>query len=249
MAGRGGLGGRGHPVSRPACVVAFDVDDCLMPVNQAATGDTRAGLKALSDAGARLIFASGKPCSYLSGLARGLGLMDSSLVGENGAEIWLNSTMPPQRLRVELSDEERAAMRAIRERVDGVFGDRVFFQPNTVGVTAFPAKPGLTPQRVADAVDFPVPPSITLFIHVDSADWAVTRLNKGASLEQLARHLGIPMDRVAAVGDGENDVPMLEVAALALWLGAPGCGPANAVECSNGIGEVLERLRMFVETG
>jgi len=38
--------------------------------------------------------------------------------------------------------------------------------------------------------------------------------DKGSALEFLARHLGIPRDGVAAAGDGRNDLPMLEWAAL-----------------------------------
>ncbi len=38
--------------------------------------------------------------------------------------------------------------------------------------------------------------------------------DKGSALEFLARYLGIPRDQVAAAGDGRNDLPMLEWAAL-----------------------------------
>lgn len=36
--------------------------------------------------------------------------------------------------------------------------------------------------------------------------------SKGAALQWLCRHLGIPTEEVVAFGDGENDVPMLEAA-------------------------------------
>jgi len=42
------------------------------------------------------------------------------------------------------------------------------------------------------------------------------RVNKGRGVIKLAEHLGIPMSQVMAVGDGENDVPMLEVAGFGI---------------------------------
>jgi Cof subfamily protein (haloacid dehalogenase superfamily) len=44
-------------------------------------------------------------------------------------------------------------------------------------------------------------------------------VTKGAALANLARFLGIPAERVAAVGDGENDISMFEVAGLAIAMG------------------------------
>ena len=47
---------------------------------------------------------------------------------------------------------------------------------------------------------------------------------KDDALEQLAADLDVPMDRTAAVGDGANDLPMLEVAGLSV-----GYEPKDAV--------------------
>lgn len=206
----------------PEALIALDIDNCLMPVNQPAAESTRQLLLRLAAAGGRIVYASGKPCAYLSGLARGLGTMEAALIGENGAETWLHSTMPTRVLRPELREEELAALEAIRAEVARQFGDRVFFQPNRVGVTAFPFGE-LTPDAIAAHVEATVgwPEGLICYRHVDSADWAVKRVNKGDALLRLAGELGVPQHRLAAAGDSANDLPMLAVVDLAVWVGRP----------------------------
>ena len=41
-------------------------------------------------------------------------------------------------------------------------------------------------------------------------------VNKGTALRHLAEHLGIPLDQVAALGDGFNDLSMFDVAGLSI---------------------------------
>jgi Cof subfamily protein (haloacid dehalogenase superfamily) len=44
-------------------------------------------------------------------------------------------------------------------------------------------------------------------------------ISKGVALAHLAAHLGIPRERVVAIGDQENDLPMIEWAGLGLAMG------------------------------
>ena len=43
--------------------------------------------------------------------------------------------------------------------------------------------------------------------------------DKGHGLEELARAMGVPLERVAVIGDGHNDIPMFEKAGLAIAMG------------------------------
>lgn len=224
-------------------LVALDIDNCLMPVDRPAAESTRRLLLRIADTGAHLVYASGKPCLYLSGLARGLGTMGASLIGENGAETWLGCTMPTPVLLPELTREEVRGLAAIREEVAREFGDRVFFQPNRVGVTAFPFG-DLTPEQIAEHVAATVgtPEGLVCYRHVDSADWAVERINKGDAVLRLAEELGIARKRLAAAGDSANDLPMLRVAALPLWVGAPEGLAGTPAEVFGVIDDALTRV-------
>jgi hydroxymethylpyrimidine pyrophosphatase-like HAD family hydrolase len=44
-------------------------------------------------------------------------------------------------------------------------------------------------------------------------------VNKGVALRSLAAHLQVPMEQVAAVGDGENDIYMFREAGLSIAMG------------------------------
>lgn len=46
-----------------------------------------------------------------------------------------------------------------------------------------------------------------------------TRANKGDAVAALARHIGVPLEHTAAIGDGANDVPMFERAGLSIAMG------------------------------
>lgn len=52
--------------------------------------------------------------------------------------------------------------------------------------------------------------------HPFFVEFLAASASKGAGLAQLCSHLGVPLERVVAFGDGENDKEFLEVAGLGL---------------------------------
>ncbi len=202
-------------------ILAFDVDGTLAPVDSPPPDPVRDALRGLVAAGAHLVLASGKPCTYLAGFARGLGLIEASLVGENGAEIWLSGTMTTTRIRHEAPPATRAALDRLCERLERRFPGALFFLPNPIGVTAFSydiaAQP---PSRTIEAA-LPLPESVACYEHPDSADFLAREFDKGASLAKLLDALGASRERLIAVGDGANDFPMLRTARHAYWVGPP----------------------------
>lgn len=238
--------GHGTP---PRCrfLVAFDVDNCLLPLNGPPSRPVLVGLQALRKAGAQVVLASGKPCAYLSGLVRGMDLMDACLIGENGADIWLTSTMPPQRLPQPLEARERQALERLRaaavERMEG----RVFLQTNTVAVTVFTADASLSPPQIAEALADVTGDGLALYLHEDSAEWTLARLDKGRALRLVAEHWGVPRERVFAVGNGPNDRSMAAAADTLWWVGpiegiqGVRAVPADTIE--DAVLGLLERIR------
>jgi Cof subfamily protein (haloacid dehalogenase superfamily) len=77
-----------------------------------------------------------------------------------------------------------------------------------------------------------VPAALALMQQVCGDDAYVTRSNpefvemlsplvdKGVALRLLAAQLGVPMDRVAAIGDSYNDLPLLRAAGFAIAMGS-----------------------------
>ena len=57
-------------------------------------------------------------------------------------------------------------------------------------------------------------PSVGLHIEINS-----TAANKGDTVKWIANHLGISLDQVMAIGDAENDIPMLNVAGYPVVMG------------------------------
>jgi Cof subfamily protein (haloacid dehalogenase superfamily) len=74
-------------------------------------------------------------------------------------------------------------------------------------------------------------------------------VTKGVALRRLADHLGIPLSRVVAIGDQNNDLTMFEVAGLSVAMGnAPPAvkAAADVVAPSNDEGGVAWALRELV---
>jgi Cof subfamily protein (haloacid dehalogenase superfamily) len=85
--------------------------------------------------------------------------------------------------------------------------------------------------------------SIAWFIEVMNS-----KVNKGKSLEIVARYLDVPMDRVLAIGDSWNDAPLLKAAGFGVAMGSAPSelrAVADAVVAdveSDGVAEAVERF-------
>ena len=113
------------------------------------------------------------------------------------------------------------------------------------------------PQRILNGA-FDTPPKIMLLpesedLHDMLADlrrifgdriytaWAVAgrveimhpNVSKGLSLRAIAQHAGVPLSQVMAIGDGNNDLPMLQAAGVGVLMGNADQATQNAVTGSD----------------
>jgi Cof subfamily protein (haloacid dehalogenase superfamily) len=76
-------------------------------------------------------------------------------------------------------------------------------------------------------------------------------VNKGAALIQLARYMGVPLARIAAIGDERNDLSMFEVAGLAIAMGNASTevrAAADLIAPSNDEGGVSWAIHQILES-
>ncbi len=204
--------------SRPTRLVALDLDDTLAPIAKPASMEAVSCLRALEERGTVIALCSGKPLYYLTGFARQLGLSRPYLIGENGATLQEGVALPPKE-RLVLT-KETAAIRALAKRKEELADliPGLYFQPNDCGLTPFP-----TSKEEYDAIlafdDARPIPGVKRYRQCDSIDFAPQDVDKGKALAFLAKRLDIPMEEVVAIGNAENDAPMLEVAGLSIKIG------------------------------
>ncbi len=240
-----------------------DVDGTLLTPQKILTPKTIAAVKRVKSAGVRFTIISGRSPDGLPSLIAQLGLTEP-VGAFNGAQIvWPNlSTLEICTLPAAAAEKAIAICREFSidfwlydfsrwlvSKADGVYVDR---ESNTVGhAPAEVWESGPLPPDLIKLVGVSDQPAVLaaceaamrqrlggeLSASRSQAHYLdITRLgaDKGHGLKRLAAVMGIPLNQVAAIGDGSNDLPMLNMAGLAMAMG-------------NGVDE-LKTLAVFVTT-
>ena len=201
-------------------LLVFDLDGTLAKVGESMTNEDTEKLIELEKAGYIIAICSGKPSYYLCGFARQLGLKEPILIGENGATFQFGTELPPKRYEVyPYSESARAQLGMMRALIDRECGDKVWYQPNEVGLTPFP-KDVETFEAIQQLLDgrAELLDELLVYRHIDSFDLTPKNINKFNGLAYLTKLLGLEAEDVIAVGDGVNDIPMFEFADLAIGI-------------------------------
>ena len=70
-----------------------------------------------------------------------------------------------------------------------------------------------------------------VYSEISSIECSAQGVNKGTGFLTLCEYLGIPREACAAVGDAENDIPMLRAAGLGIAMGNAEASVRRAAEC------------------
>ena len=201
-------------------LLVFDLDGTLAPLGKGASAPTVRALCELERAGYRITVCSGKPLYYLCGFLRQLELAAPVLVGENGGALQFGISLPPARAWKHTPTPRAAEqLSAMRARIDEVCEGRVWYQPNEVGLTAFPCIEADFARIEALLHGDAAPDELEVFHHVDSFDFTPRGVNKHSGLAVLAKELGLTRADFIGVGDGENDLEMLAFAGVGVAMG------------------------------
>ncbi|GAB3287161.1 HAD family hydrolase [Parasphingorhabdus pacifica] len=226
-------------------MVALDVDGTLLdPATQRISPPVRAAVRRVVDGGERVVIATGRsmlgtlPVLDELGLSSGVALCSNGAVKVDAATADTLSieTFDPAPVYAELANRLPGALFAAEQVGSGNLVTEHFAEDELHG-----------PQQVStvdELVDRPIPRMIANWaghdhtelmramsgvelplctVTIDHYDPWVTivpaDVTKGAALEKLRVELGIAREETFAVGDGDNDIQMLEWAAVGVAMG------------------------------
>jgi len=192
----------------------FDVDGTIAYTNKGITSSVLQEIKRLSSS-YNIGFVSGKPIQYLYGLVREAGLTNIFLIGENGGSMVYPSTLPPETHFVEQHEYE-FLFKNLKDKLKDKYGDRIFLQPTDTSLSFFVSK-DISFSKFAEEFkgEFDLfGPKLKIYEHKkDRAIDAVPMcIDKKTGIKKTLDYLGFHESTIYAFGNGENDIPMLEMA-------------------------------------
>jgi HAD superfamily hydrolase (TIGR01484 family) len=204
--------------------IFYDVDGTLAAPFEAPPPLMRRLLSSFETAGLHQILCSGKNHEYLAGLARGLGLMRSTVViAENGAIVFDWRSLELTNLAGEVAYRPR-----LREELRWVLPEEWYYEEPKISALTYMPRYGeawRTPQ-VLPAVREVVgrwAPEAELLVHPDGGlDFMPPGVDKGVAARHVLELLGHPEETMVTCGDGLNDLPLLALGhALTMCDAAP----------------------------
>jgi len=204
-------------------LVIFDIDNTLAKSNQPVEGGVIKFLRQIESSGTRIALISGKPTMYISGMARQIGLVNPIISGENGGQIYNQSSLPPQK-EVALPVLEKGARKLddLKLKIVKTFGKTVWIQPNLINLTIFPKTEQVKQKLFHFVANYASEKSLNktfnIYIHSDSIELVPLSINKGVALRKIRALENLKKDEVIAVGDEENDIPMFKEASISIGI-------------------------------
>lgn len=206
-------------------LAAFDIDSTLAPINEPISNRTVELLKELRKNGVIVILISGKPVSYVAGIARQAGLMDVMVAGGNGELLHTDHIFPPRKVYcIKPSKEELEILTEARKLLIEKLGDQIWFQPNLYQVTAYHYENKKVEKEVYDILNglFEsneiVRKKFKLYSFFDCVDFLPYEISKGNIIQRFCNEEGISIEDTVSVGDSVNDISMFEQTGMSIGI-------------------------------
>jgi HAD superfamily hydrolase (TIGR01484 family) len=202
-------------------VLVFDLDGTLAQVGKGMLYNDINKLCCLEKKGFTIVICSGKPSYYLCGFLRQIGLKKPVLIGENGGTFQFGIDLPPKRYyEYSCTSLAKQQLKKLRNRIDKKCGNRVWYQPNQIGVTPFP-KDERTFEEIQEIVEHYQDEMTELIVyrHIDSYDITPNNINKANGMKFLSELLQKGPEEFVAIGDGVNDIPMFDFSHTSISVG------------------------------
>jgi hydroxymethylpyrimidine pyrophosphatase-like HAD family hydrolase len=182
---------------RPLVALAVDVDRTLMPMGRDPRRSATEALATARSFGLKVIVASGRQHPWLASLAARLRVVDA-IVAENGAVVEAPIGARP-RIQGRLTSTRVRRRLAHVSWPDLEFGDVVVSAPRSRQRAVANLLRGL---------------EVDLVPNVDRIMVLPAGVSKASGVHRALRALDLGSRDFAAIGDGENDIPLLRAAAL-----------------------------------
>lgn len=258
-------------------LIALDIDGTTVREDDSLSARVADAVRAVVDAGHLVVLATGRSQSTTVGLAERVGIAPEWMVVANGALVLRREGEGYMQEHVEVFDAAPALQRIVQGLPEARFlvEDATGYRRYTHGMDDWNlddaeevAFDGLTVEPAMRVVVMSPDHDVEEFLEIVEGmglhkvsyaigfsswlDIAPDGVNKATGLQRVLDATGIPRERVLAVGDGRNDIDMLEWAAAGGGRAvAMGQAPDEVVAAANeqtghvdddGLADVLEPL-------
>lgn len=225
-------------------MIALDLDGTLLDPNRSITPKVKEAIAQADAAGIKVIIASGRMLPSALPVYRPLGIT-TPLICCNGAYVCTAEGEMIHRCPIEKPEAKEVIEFARKNNlyIQYYIGNDLYCEEDTEERELYGKLSLMRAQLVDDLTELPVGTDKLLIIHLPTMDdWmpkieaafpdlAVTRsmkfyaeinhpnANKGVALKALADYYGFTADEVMAVGDGTNDLAMLDWAGCSVAMG------------------------------
>lgn len=206
---------------KPKAIIFADVDKTLRTPKEPMEERVKKLIREFSIRDVLFIYCTGKPCAYMTGAATEWKTPDAWILGSTGSVLYKGTTMPPDDgceiypFDKNEIEQFKYFMKEMHKRLCGVKG--IFWQPNGEA-SDFVATPFWgSDMKVKDKVMttfhecWRIMPHdhMKYFDNVDALDIMVASVDKARGMHWVANMLKVPIQNCYALGDSDNDLPML----------------------------------------